>query len=98
MFIPPLLVFLKWTMPLSVNHVKGFYKVFMRVKFCPYSCCVVTNELNKSTGFKNHQQTSVIHHALNLKKLCRYLISEANVWIIDAIVKFLIYYSQVSQL
>ena len=47
MLILPLLVFLKWTMPLSVNHVKGLYKVFMRVKFCSYSCCVLTKDLSQ---------------------------------------------------
>ena len=85
-------------MPLSVQLVEGLYKVVMRVKFCSYSGCVLTDDLKKSTGFKNHQRPSVTHHELNLKKLCRYLINEANVWIIDAIVKVLIYYSQVSQL
>ena len=85
-------------MPLSVNHVEGLNKVAKRVKFCSYSGCVLTKDLNKSTHFKNHQRPSVIHHALSLKKLCQYLISEANVWIIDAIVNALIYYSRVSQL
>ena len=85
-------------MPPSVHLVEGLYKVVMRVKFCSYSGCVLTDDLNKSTGFKNHQRLSVTHHELNLKKLCRYLINEANVWIIDAIVKVLIYYSQMSQL
>ena len=41
---------------------------------------------------------SVTHHELSLKKVCWYLIKDANVWIIDAIKKVLIYYSQVSQL
>ena len=85
-------------MPLSVHLVEGLYRVVMRVKFFSYSGCVLTNDLKKSTGFKNHQRPSVTHHELSLKKLCRYLINEANVWIIDAIVKVLIYYLQVSQL
>ena len=85
-------------MPLSEHHVEGLDKVVMRVKFCSYSGCVLTKDLNKSTGFKNHQRPSVTHYELSLKKLCQYLINEANVWIIDAIVKVLIYYSQVSQL
>ena len=98
LFVFPLLVFLKWTMPLSVNHAGGLNKVVRRVTFCSYSGCVLTKDLTKSTDFKNHQRPSVIHHALSLKKLCQYLISEANVWIIDAIVHALIYYSRVSQL
>ena len=85
-------------MPPSVHLVEGLYKVVMRVKFCSYSGRVLTDDLNKSTGFKNHQRLSVTHHELSLKKLRWYLINEANVWIIDAIVKVLIYYSQVSQL
>ena len=85
-------------MPPSVHHVEGLYKVVMRVKFSSYSGCVLTNDLKKSTGFKNHQRPSVTHHELSLKKIRWYLINEVNVWIIDAIVKVLIYYSQVSQL
>ena len=85
-------------MPSSVHLVKGLYKVVMRVKVCSYSGCVLTNDLKKSTGFKNYQRPSVTQHELSLKKLRRYLINEANVWIIDAIVKVLIYYSQMSQL
>ena len=82
-------------MPLSVHHIEGLYKMAMRVKFCTYSDCGLTNDLNNSTGFKTK---SVTHHELSLKKLCWYLINDANVWIIDAIKKVLIYYSQVSQL
>ena len=26
--------FFQWTMPLSVHHIEGLYKVAMRVKFC----------------------------------------------------------------
>ena len=39
-------------MPLSVHHDEGLYKVVMRVKFCSYSSFGLTNDFNKSTGFK----------------------------------------------
>ena len=52
-------------MPLSVQLVEGLYKVVMRVKFCSYSGRVLTNDLKKSTGFKNHQRTSVTLHKLS---------------------------------
>ena len=52
-------------MPPSVHLVEGLYKVVMRVKFCSYSGCVLTNDLNKSTGFKNQQRPSVTHYKLS---------------------------------
>ena len=59
LFVLPLLVFLKWTMPLSVHRVEGLYKAVTRIKFCFCSSCVLTKDLNKSTGFKNHRRPSV---------------------------------------
>ena len=44
--------FIKSSMPLSVHHDEGLYKVVMKVKFCSYSSFGLTNDFNKSTGFK----------------------------------------------
>ena len=84
-------------MPLSVHHVEGLCKVVMRVKFCTYSGCGLTNDFNKSTGFKTIND----HLLLTMNwawRNCWYLINDSNVWIIHAIKKVLIYYLNVSQL
>ena len=42
---------IKSTMPMSVHHDEGLYKVVTGVKFSSYSSFGLTNDLNKSTGF-----------------------------------------------
>ena len=42
-------------MYIYISTLKVLYTVVTRIKFCSYSGCVLTKDLNKSTGFKNYR-------------------------------------------